>query len=123
MFRLAHLALAVKDCERSADFYVQVLGCTVMNRLSSDLLNIIYLQCGDLIIELLQYIDKSPAPRGSGVYDHLAFTVSDIRSAMSSLISKGVEFEADVVRLSPDGSKIIFLAGPDGERIELVEQK
>lgn len=121
MFQLDHLALVVKDCEQSADFYSKVLGCTVTDRLVDDRLNIVYLLCGDLTVELLEYSQASPVPRGSGCYDHLAFAVSDIQSAMVSLKSKGVQFESDVPRLSLQGRKIIFCAGPNGERIELVE--
>ena len=121
MYKLAHLALVVKDCERSADFYQQVLGCSVIDRLVNDTLKIIYLQSGNMTIELLEYITPPPASRSAGVYDHLAFTVSDLLAAVVSLKEQGIAFESDNPRLTMNGKKIIFFSGPDGERIELME--
>jgi len=121
LYELAHVGIVVKDCERSADFYQQVLGCPVIDRLGNDTLKIIYLQSGNLTIELLEYIAALPASRNTGVYDHLAFTVSDIQAAVVSLKKQGVAFESDNPRLTMNGKKIIFFSGPDGERIELME--
>jgi len=121
MYKLDHLALVVKDCERSADFYKLVFGCAVVDHLVNDTMKIIYLQCGDLTLELLEYIAVSPPSRGAGIYDHLAFIVANIQAAMVSLKEQGVEFESDNPRLTMNGKKIIFFSGPDGERIELIE--
>ncbi len=131
MYKLDHLGIVVSNCERSANFYKQVFGCAVVDHLVNDTMKIIYLQCGDLTIELLEYIAVSPALREAGVYtghgdrsrvyDHLAFEVSDIQSAVVSLKKQGFEFESADPRLTMNGKKIIFFCGPDGERIELME--
>ncbi len=121
MYKLGHLALVVKDCERSANFYRQILGYEVIDHAFNDKMKIIYLQCGDLTIELLEYTPPSPALREAGIYDHLAFIVSDISVAVVSLKAHGVEFESAKPRLTMNGKKIIFFSGPDGERIELME--
>ena len=121
MYKLDHLGIVVSNCERSADFYKLVFGCAVADHLVSDTMKIIYLLCGDLTIELLEYTPPSPALRGAGIYDHLAFTVADIQAAMVSLKELGVEFESANPRLTIRGKKIIFFSGPDGERIELME--
>lgn len=121
MYELTHLGIVVKDCERSADFYCQVLGCSLIDHLVNDTLEIIYLKCGDFTIELLEYIAPPPVTRGTGVYDHLAFTVSDLQAAVASLKEQGFAFESDNPLLTMNGKKIIFFFGPDGERIELME--
>ena len=121
LYELAHLGIVVSNCERSADFYKLVFGCTVVDHLVNDTMKIIYLQCGDLTIELLEYITDSPASRQAGIYDHLAFTVADIQAAVVSLKEQGFEFESANPRLIMNGKKIIFFSGPDGERIELME--
>lgn len=121
MYEVAHLALVVKDCERSTDFYSQVLGFTVQDSFTNEALKIIYLQSGPLTIELLEYIPAPSTQRGTGIYDHIAFSVPDIGLAISRLKEQGIEFESDQPRLVMDGKRIIFLTGPDGERIELME--
>ena len=123
MYELAHLGIVVKDCELSINFYCEVLGCTVIERTHNDNLKIVILKCGALIIELLEYTVPSIAVRGAGVYDHLAFAVDDIEQAMADLKAKGVLFESDGPRVAFSGKKIAFFSGPNGERIELVEEK
>ncbi len=121
MYEVAHLGLIVKDCEQSADFYCRLLGCKVAERLFNEQLKIIALQTGSSIIEIIEYSLSPQHSRGDGVYDHLAFYVGDIQLAINSLKSNGVKFETDSPRLTSNGKKIIFFIGPDGERIELVE--
>jgi len=122
-FSLAHLALVVADADRSADFYARVIGCGIGDQVVTDNLKIIYLQSGGLTLELLQYIPAPPVQRGAGFFDHLAFTVPNIEAATQQLREQGVRFESEAPRLAPTGHKIIFCAGPDGERIELMEEQ
>jgi Lactoylglutathione lyase and related lyases len=121
MYELDHLGIAVSNCETSALFYTRVLGCSIIERLSNDMLKIIYLQMGNLTLELLEYLNPAAYQRDAGVFDHLALKVNDIDSAILRLKEQGVGFEADAPRLAVNGHKIIFFRGPDGERIELVQ--
>lgn len=121
MYKADHLSLVVKDSGRSADFYSQVLGCTIIDSFSSEALKIVYLQSGTLTIELLEYCPAQPTQRGAGIYDHIAFAVPDIEQAVMQLKGKGLQFESDSPRLAMSGQKIIFFSGPDNERIELIE--
>ena len=122
MFKLSHLAIVVKDSELSKDYYCKVLGCSVLKRMANEELKFIYLQTGNLTIELLEYLASPPILRGAGVYDHLAFTVPDLESALAKLKEQGIKFESDAPRITTNGKKIIFCSGPDGERIELMEE-
>jgi lactoylglutathione lyase len=123
MFDLSHLGMVVKDCEHSEEFYCQLLGCRVVDRMVNEQLKIVNLQSGSSIIELLEYFPAPQQSRGDGVYDHLAFTVTDIEQTTIHLKDKGVNFLSDSPRLTSDGKKIIFFTGPDGERIELVQKE
>jgi catechol 2,3-dioxygenase-like lactoylglutathione lyase family enzyme len=123
MYELAHLGIVVKDCERSAEFYRKILGCTMINSIANEQLKIIYLQSGALTIELLEYLVPPSSLREAGIFDHLAFSVPDIQVAIDSLKEQGVEFLSDSPRLAMNGKKIIFFTGPDGERIELLENR
>jgi len=120
MCKLAHIGIVVQNCERSVEFYTRVLGLELVDRHSNKELTIIELKTGSLVVELLQYFSSSPEPRGTGIYDHLAFRVEDIESEMARLRGYGVVFP-EKPRLALNGKKIIFFTGPDGERIELLE--
>ncbi|MDD3365400.1 MAG: VOC family protein [Syntrophomonas sp.] len=123
MYELAHLGIVVKDCERSTDFYGRILGCTAIDSIANEQLKIVYLQSGALTIELLEYLVPSSSLREAGTFDHLAFSVPNIQAAIANLKEQGVEFLSDSPRLAINGKKIIFFTGPDGERIELLEEK
>ncbi len=120
-FSLAHLGLVVADAQRSADFYTQILGCTVTGKMETENLKIVYLQTSGQVIELLEYIPAPPIKRGAGFFDHIAYSVSDIAESVVRLREQGIRFETETPRLTLTGKKIIFFSGPDGERIELVE--
>ena len=122
MYKLAHIGIVVQSCERSVEFYTRVLGLELVDRHNNKELTIIELKTGSLVIELLQYLSAPPEPRGTGIYDHLAFMVEDIESEMARLRGYGVVFLAEKPRLALNGKKIIFFTGPDGERIELLEE-
>jgi len=119
LLKLDHLALIVSDCEKSREFYCHLLGCQEVRRMVSDQIKFIYLQVDNLVIELLEYPHQST--RGAGIYDHLAFIVTDLETTVQQLKDRGIVFETDTPRITASGRKIIFMAGPDGERIELME--
>jgi lactoylglutathione lyase len=121
MYELAHLGMVVKNCERSSDFYGRILDFPVVDSVANEQLRIVYLQAGPLIIELLEYIEAPSSLREAGNFDHLAFLVPDIQIAMARLKEQGVEFLSDIPVLSIGGKRIIFFTGPDGERIELMD--
>ena len=116
---LAHLGLVVTDADRSAQFYTRVLGLTIGLSHLTDNLKIVNLHTGTLTIELLEYIPAPPAKRGAGFFDHIAFMVADLDAAVERLQGQGVPFETETPRQAL-GHRIIFCAGPDGERIELM---
>ncbi len=117
---LAHLGLVVADADRSAQFYTRVLGLTIGLSHVTDNLKIVNLHTGTMTIELLEYIPAPPVKRGAGLFDHIAFTVADLDSAVEKLRKLGVPFETETPRQAI-GHRIIFFVGPDGERIELME--
>ena len=120
MGKIAHLALVVKDCERSKDFYCRLFDAHEVNRMTSAEARFIYVQTDGLLLELLEY-RTDDKPRMAGVIDHIALIVNDLAAAVASLKGQGIKFETEAPRTTGTGKKIIFMAGPDGERIELME--
>ena len=52
---LAHLGVVVNNCAKSEQFYCEVLGCTFSERWQNEDLKAVNLNCGELMIELLEY--------------------------------------------------------------------
>jgi catechol 2,3-dioxygenase-like lactoylglutathione lyase family enzyme len=98
-----------------------VLGLGEDMRLTFGAEEIVFLRAGSGWVEL---VADGGAARSAGVVDHLALRVDDVDAAMARLRTMGVtlldEAPFDVADLP---ARILFCAGPDGERIELIERR
>ena len=119
----AHVGIKVADLSRSVQFYQTHFGFTAgkYNELHREnkITKIQFLELGQFSLELVEnpgYPGGEPSPQ-----IHLAFGVDDYDRTIQSMREAGVAFESDVPRGEP-GSRIIFLAGPDGDRLELMER-
>lgn len=115
-----HIGLVVKDCNLSTDFYRKALGLKKGESFSSEILDIVFLETGNITLELLQFKDGRGESRKAGLFDHIAFEVNSIEETMANLEAMGVVFN-ESPRTSIVGKKVIFFHGPDGERLELME--
>lgn len=136
----SHVGLCVSDLERSIHFYCEGLGCARAERFELDGRQVpglaealevtspaqIVSQMvthGRLKIELLGW--TSPAAQGRPStrrnqlgLTHLSFYVDDVDAVAARLVSCGGTLLPDT-RRSP-GVDLVFLADPDGTRIELM---
>ncbi len=120
-----HIAIICSNYERSLAFYRDILGFTLLSEeyraerksmMTKMALN------GQYLLELFTFPD-SPArpsyPEACGLR-HLAFTVPDICQVVEELDGKGIQHEP--IRISPDGTRCLFFADPDGLPIEIVQK-
>lgn len=121
MYDIAHIAIVVKSIEKSKDFYSNVLRCEFIGEYEDERLRIVYLKSSNGTIELIKYKQEDRNERGKGIIDHIAFFVPNINEAIEHIKKFDVEFVFDTPR-EINNMKIIFFLGPDGERIEYIEQ-
>ena len=139
----SHIGLCVTDLERSLRFYCEGLGFakvlsydlddTMLPGLERSLevtspvvLTSQFIQLDGLKIELLAY--RSPMPTGSPSTSrgtigmtHMSFHVDDVDVAAARLVELGgTVIPATRANL---GVQIVFLADPDGARVELMAPK
>lgn len=120
---IGHVAIRVKDVERTLDFYVGKLGFQEMLRLDRDgRLWLLYLRITDT-----QFLEVFPEGVGEGAagkdavgYNHLCLEVSDIDAAVAELESAGVAL-TNPLKLGADGNRQAWIEDPDGHRIELMQ--
>lgn len=120
---IGHIAIRVKDVERTLDFYVNKLGFTEMLRLDRDgRLWLLYLRITDD-----QYLEVFPdgegeraADRGAVGYNHMCLTVPDIDTTLAELAAAGVELARPKLR-GADNNWQAWIEDPDGHRIELMQ--
>ena len=78
-----------------------------------------------LEVQLLRYRHPDPLP-DPGIerleklgFNHIAFTVADIEAEVARLRARGIEMRNDVMHFH--SRKLVFVRGPEGVTIELVE--
>jgi lactoylglutathione lyase len=133
----SHLGLCTSDLERSLAFYCQGLGFVLGERFDIDRpiaetsgdvrLVSQFVHLGPLTLELLGF--SSPEPTGTPSASrtqigltHLSFIVDDVDETAQKLVAAGgtVVPATRSGQEAPDGLQIIFVADPDGVRIELM---
>ena len=67
---------------------------------------------------------ESLVPPGASIFgaDHFGLRVADVDATVAELRKRGVFIEVEPWDFSP-GSRIAFIKGPDGVRIELVQAR
>jgi len=140
---IRHTGLVVRDINASLTFYRDVLGLSVVKRMTESgpfiekvvgipgaVLEWIKLKAPDgSLIELIQYhsaSSRSPvienAPSDKLGCSHIALTVRDLELCYRVLTEKGLRCN-NVPQLSPDGLvKVMYCHDPDGIILELVEE-
>lgn len=121
MYSVAHVGVVVKNADKSSEFYTQVLGCEIAGSYQDDRIKLVNLRLNGQIIELVEHLAEKYEPRGNGAVDHIAFYVNDIDVAVARLKQLSVPLLFELPRDAGD-KRIMFFTGPDGERLEFVEE-
>lgn len=140
---IQHTGLTVSNLERSIDFYVRILGCTLImaqEKTGGYLAEIVgypnasvkmaHLSdpAGHHVIELFEYVtpEMAPAdlePRRIG-NAHLCFMVSDLDQVYSAIQNEGITFISGPVAVDTGanaGGAGLYLRDPDGITMELFQ--
>jgi len=120
--RFNHIALYVRDLEKSGAFYRHVIGAEIVPDPFQDDRHV-WLKIGDH--SQLHLISGESPDTGNM---HFAFSVSSIDEFLSRFKKSGVYYEdghggVGKIRLRPDGVKQVYLQDPDGYWIEINEDR
>jgi lactoylglutathione lyase len=107
MARIRHIALVVKDLEKTADFYQKALGLSRSEMSEGPTAKRIYMSDGEVNLALLQY--KSEV--GSGLKDpqdfvgvhHFGFQVDNLKEGQAAIEGAGGEFFFDLGEEGDEG--------------------
>jgi lactoylglutathione lyase len=122
--RILHTCLNVADLDRSIDFYNKQLGLKLTRRreVKQNNAEIAFLEDEKGgAIELTHWRDKTILAEGDN-FDHIAFGVDDVATAIDRLRGSGVTIAMEPFSLQGSSSKIAFIKDPDGNWLELIQQ-
>lgn len=134
-FAQSHIGICVSDLDAALRFYRDGLGCEEGPRFEINQpiaettgevrLVTQFVRSGEMRLELLAF--DSPKAEGtpsSKRYDlgltHLSFVVDDIDDAAARLVEHGGTIVEGTRSTSRSGLHVIFIADPDGTRVELM---
>ena len=124
--RIDHVEIVASDPEKTIDFYVNILGFKIKNRIivkMPPMREVIYLKLGNTIIEIIAIDNpkpKSEAPWQVG-YHGIALEVDNMAKAVDYLQNKGIVIANKPVDLGDSFRSEI--TDPDGLIIELRQWK
>ncbi|SMD12611.1 VOC family protein [Sporomusa malonica] len=121
MVEVAHIGVVVTNADKSLNFYTRVLGCQVEDTYQDERIRLVFIKSGQQTIELIQYKEDPAGARGAGRVDHIAFAVTDLEVELDKLRQHNVTLLFDQPKVVGN-KKIMFFAGPDGERLEFVQK-
>lgn len=123
--RIHHIAIICSDYERSKNFYVNLLGLTVIQevyRAERKSYKLDLSVGGIYQIELFSFEnppERPSRPESVGLR-HLAFEVEDVALVAAELNNKGIETE-DIRIDEHTGKQFTFFTDPDGLPLELYQ--
>ena len=120
--RILHTCLNVSDMDRSISFYSTNLDLSLTSRreIKQNNAEIAFLkdETGNAI-ELTHWRDKKIVEGDN--FDHIAFEVDDVQSAVEKLRKNGVTIAMEPYSLQGSTSRIAFVKDPDGNWLELIQ--
>lgn len=122
-----HLAIRVKDFDASVKFYTEGLGFKPRLSWGEGDKRAILLDTGDgNYIEIFAGGSQEEKPEGAWL--HVAFRTDDCAAALESAKAAGAEVTMEVTDVTLGNNpfidaRIAFFKGPDGEIIELFQEK
>lgn len=130
--QIDHVAIVVKDLEKTIELYTLTLGFTQIYRetLPDQGVEAVGLEAGSSVIELLRPLDdESPVATFRGDAEtklhHTAYRVSDLRAELARLKNAGIRLIDEQPRKGAHGNLIAFLhpKSTAGVLIELCQRE
>ena len=135
-----HVSFTVKNIEKSIDFYISILGFSLVDKSDRDVnftravtgiegayLKIAYLKVVNCTIELVEYAKsgnkKLKFEKRDIIPSHVCFNVSDFDLMMEKIINARVKLSGDIQNIleGPNrGKKVVYFKDLDGNGLEFI---
>ena len=124
--KMGHLVLMVRDIQKSAQFYSEIVGLEVSDWIEDQM---VFLRCGadhhDLALAQLpkeaEHFDKMYNPFSRPGTEHFAYqlgSLAEVETAAEFLKEKGVEIVRGIGKHGPGENVFLVFRDPDGNHVE-----
>jgi catechol 2,3-dioxygenase-like lactoylglutathione lyase family enzyme len=126
------VAVSVTDLKKETDWYVNMLGAKIVK--DADFGNggthFRWLMIGNQRLELVYSPTakdiapargKPPGHAGLHGYTHFTLQSSDLAATKAALVAKGATLAMDITEVAPLGIKVLYLADPEGNAVEIAQ--
>src|SRR5215208_210881 len=125
-YQFHHIHIFCSDLATSERWFAEQLGAEVAERRESRGVPSVLLNLGGATINLRPAREGESLTDGPTVphfgADHFGLQVADVDAAIAELRKRGVTIDVEPYDFTP-GSRIAYVRGPDGVRIELVQSR
>lgn len=124
--RLLHTMIRVKDIDESMKFYGELLGLKEVKTMDLEDSKLHFLAdgYGNVQIELTENFDTPlDGYKNGNAFGHFAFETDSFDDFGAKLTKMGYSYLYEPFVLEDTGLKIAFIKDPDGNEIEIIENK
>jgi catechol 2,3-dioxygenase-like lactoylglutathione lyase family enzyme len=127
------VAISVADLQKETDWYVKMLDAKIVK--DADFGNagthFRWLMIGSQRLELVYSPaakdsvparGKPPGHAGLHGFTHVTLATPDIAATKAALVAKGATLALDVTDVTPLGVRVLYLADPEGNAVEIGQQ-
>ena len=124
--RVEHVGIMASDMNESIRFYETLFQFKIRVRVNNGQKEIVFLAHDGLPgfeIELIRDLQPTTLYAEHGLVNHLAFVVDNMEQVISYCRQKGIVFETSEPKRGINDRKTIRFRGPNGEILQLVEER
>src|SRR5687768_3217232 len=114
--KLNHLHLKTNDPEKTAKFYVDTLGATIVNKNPNGSYR---LDLHGLALNVSKFLEQKREQKYG--MEHIAIDTDELDSIVEKLKKQGIHILEETV--VSGGRRVCFFEGPDGVQLEFIEMK
>jgi catechol 2,3-dioxygenase-like lactoylglutathione lyase family enzyme len=115
--QLNHVHLKTKDPEKTAKFYVDTLGATIVNKASNGSYR---LDLHGLSLNVTTFLESQTREQKYGL-EHIAIDTDELDTLVAKLKTQGINILQQTT--ISGGRRVCFFEGPDGVQLEFIEMK
>ena len=115
--KLNHLHLKTQDPDKTAKFYVDTLGATIVNKNANGGYR---LDLHGLSLNVSDFLVEQKRVQKYGM-EHIAIDTDELDNLVAKLKAQGIHILEETV--VSGGRRVCFFEGPDGVQLEFIEMK